>query len=364
MRQKRCSSPPRFCKLLVLLELTLAQICHKVLLPQAARPLLLLLAALPALAAIQGYVENGTTGRKQGGVAVSLVKLDAGMQPIGSASSDDAGKFRFDSDVSGVPMLLRAEFQGVTYSEMLQPGARAGDVKVTVYAASTAPAPPEQHVMLLEPSGRELIVNESFLFNNAAQPPVTYVDPKQGTLRFYLPAGANGVVQVNTQGPAGMPIRASADKTGEPDIYKISFPIKPGENRVDLTYKVPYSAGMEFSGRTLYQNVATRIAAPAGVEIAGEGLRSMGEEPQSKAAIFSLGVNPFRVTISGQGKLSRSGDSGGGGGGDSISIIPAAVYGQFWVILGFAAAILGLGFYGFYTASGNPASTPIKKRKS
>ena len=85
----------------------------------------------------------------------------------------------------------------------------------------------------------------------------------------------------------------------------------------------------------------------------------MGEEPKTKAAIFQVANNPFRLTIRGAGQLPRA-DSGGGG-GDSISILPAAVHNQFWMILGFAAAILGLGFYGFYTASTGPPPTAAVK---
>ena len=323
-------------------------------------------AAMAAEAAIQGTVFNGTTTRPQAGVEVTLVKLDQGMTPVAATRSDAAGKFRFDQDVQSAPALLRAEFDGVTYTERVTPGARAGEISLTVYRAVEASGPlgaPDQHVVLLEPSGAELIVNESFLYRNESKPPVSYVASQQGTLRFYLPPVAKGVVQASGTGPAGMPLRLTADKTTQPDIYEIGFPIKPGENRIDLTYVAPYKNPMEFAVRTLYPGVVTRVAAPDGVTLTGEGLRSMGQEPQTKASIFELGkVELARVTIAGEGRLARSG-GGEESAGDEIAAAPAAVHEKLPWILGLGGAMLAAGFYALYTAqgSGGAAATPRDK---
>jgi len=335
---------------------------------------LMLLAALavlvPARAAIQGSVFNGSSGRPQAGVEVTLVKLEEGMTPAGSTKTDAGGKFHFSQNPTGtggrpVPLLLRADFEGVTYNQMIQPEAMAREIRLMVYRsvpASGASGAPQQHVLLFEPSGRELLVNESFLYQNQAQPPVTYVSD-QGTLRFYLPPGAKGTVQVNTVGPGGMPVRGTAEKTSEPDIYKVIFPIKPGESRIDLTYSAPFQSPLQFDVRTLYPGVATRLAAPAEVSLSGEGMQPLGEEPQSKAAIFGVPEREsYRVTIAGEGRLAR------GGGQQEISVVPAGAHEKRWLIFAFAAGILGLGFYGLYTASGagaaeKPARAPKKRGK-
>ena len=324
---------------------------------------ILILAVAPLSAAIEGVVRNGTTGRPEAGVSVALVKLEQGMVPVGSARSDAGGKFRFPQDVTGTPLMLRAEFEGVTYNQMIPPGSRTGDVGVTVYGASKTAIAPEQHILLLEPSGREMIVNEFFLYRNQAQPPVTYMDARQGTLRFYLPAAAKRIVQVSATGPGGMPLRAAAEKSGETDIYKVGFPIKPGENRIELTYLMPYQSPLEFDVRTLYKGLTTRVAAPKGVALGGEGLEPLPENPQIKASIYALPkAASFKLSIAGEGRLARDREEGGEGSGETISVIPAAVHNQLWVILGFAGAILALGFYGLYTASGPKGPAP--KRKS
>ena len=42
---------------------------------------------------------------------------------------------------------------------------------------------------------------------------------------------------------AGMPVPAPATKSPKPNVYKIDFPVKPGETRFDLTYSFPYKIG-------------------------------------------------------------------------------------------------------------------------
>ncbi len=314
---------------------------------------LAILLSLPVAGAMEGVVQNGTTGREQAGVEVTLMKLEQGMQPIGSTKTDAAGKFRFEQEPGGAPVMLQAQFEGVTYNQMIPPGTRTGDTRLTVYRAApatTSEARPEQHVMLLEPSGREMIINESFLYRNQSQPPVTYVDRKRGVLRFYLTPGAKGIVQVSTTGPGGVPVRSAAEKTEQPDVYKVDFAVKPGESRIDLTYLTPYQSGMDFVSRKMYPGLVSRVAVPGGVAVKGEGLQSMGEEPQTKATIFQMPAGEtFRLAISGEGRLSRAGQEGAGGEA-SISIVPAPIDSKFWLIIGLAAAILGLGFYGLFTA--------------
>ena len=318
-----------------------------------------LASAAAARAAVEGVVHNGTTGRPGAGIEVTLLKLEQGMTPVGTTRTDARGKFRFEQGVAADNLMLRAEFEGVPYTERVPSGARAGDISVTVYGAvettATVPAP-NQHVVLVEPAGQEMVVNESFLYNNQARPPVTYVASKRGTLRFFLPPGAKRIVQVSATGPAGMPLRSSADKTAEADIYEVNFPIKPGESRIDLTYLLPYKSPQEFTARNLYPGVMTRVAAPSGVTLAGAGLQSLGEEPKTKATIFDAGQGAIaRLTISGEGRLARSSE-GEDGGGEDFSVRPAAVHEKLVWILAIAAGILAVGFYGLYTAKPGAAS--------
>jgi hypothetical protein len=66
--------------------------------------LALLLACTLPLLAVDGVVVNGTTGKPQEGVAVSLLQPGAGgMQQLGSAKSDAQGQFKIDKDIPPAP---------------------------------------------------------------------------------------------------------------------------------------------------------------------------------------------------------------------------------------------------------------------
>ena len=94
------------------------------------RALLLLTLALPALA-IDGTVVNKTTGQPAANAAVTLIQMgQGGMQPEGSVRTDAQGKFTFRRKTPPATHLLQVTFDGVTYSQMLQPGAPSTGLSV------------------------------------------------------------------------------------------------------------------------------------------------------------------------------------------------------------------------------------------
>ena len=125
----------------------------------------------------------------------------------------------------------------------------------------------------------------------------------------------------------------------------MDFPLKPGENRIDLQYAVPYEDGMPFTTRSTYPGVNTRLAAPAGVSLEGVGVASLGQEPTTLASIYTAPEGPaVTLTVSGSGRLLTGAGSGAGGQAE-ISIEQAPVSKELPWIAGLAIAILGLGFY-------------------
>ena len=69
----------------------------------------------------------------------------------------------------------------------------------------------------------------------------TWNDPDRGTLQFALPAAAQGKVEVNVLAPGGMPIRRAPDPGSKANTFKLDFPIKPGESRIDMSWAMPFS---------------------------------------------------------------------------------------------------------------------------
>ncbi len=335
--------------------------------PCATLAAALLLASVPlAAASVSGVVINRSTGEPEPRVAITLISFAQGMDPIEEVYSGTDGAFELAKEVPGMGM-LRTDHQGVTYSTMLAPQVDRSNVTIEIYNAVETPLTPIGRILILEPGGSEMVVNESYLYQNATNPPVTFRDAERGSLRFHLPEAAKGVVQVEASGPARTPLNAIAEQTQEPEIYKVDFPIKPGENRISLTYLVPQADRDTFTSRSLYPGLQTRIAVPAGVEVAGEQLGDLGSEPSSGATIYEIeGGGDFTVALSGAGRIQRgsaggessSGASsgGGGGGGSSISIEEAGLHKELPWLIGIAVAILALGFFNLYTskAGGQP----------
>ena len=308
--------------------------------------------AVPALAAIDGKVVNQTTGKLQAGATVTLYKLgQAGPEQIESVKSAADGTFHISKDAEGPgPRLVQAAYQDVTYNRILPPGSPSNNVTVAVYnsAKEQGAARVAQHMVFFEPVRGQLMVGETYIFKNEGK--TTYNDVDGGTLKFFLPPAANGVVQVNATAPQGMPVPQAADKTSTPNVYKLAFPIKPGETRIDVSYSVPYTTPGKFEGKVLYKGGPTRLVVPNGVTIKGDDIRSLGQEPRTQASIYDVKSDSFKVEIAGSGTLRPSDDSAEDSGGATIEQIPPKLYDNMKWILALAFGILTLGFILLYRA--------------
>jgi len=208
-------------------------------------------------------------------------------------------------------------------------------------------------------------VNETFLVENSGK--ATWVDPVNGTLRFYLPAAAQGKVEAAGAAPDGMPVPVPTGKTEAPQVYAAKFEIKPGETRFDLNYTVPYTAGTAYAGKIPTQDENTYLVAPTGVTMEGAGLQDLGEEPKTHAHIFGLAATAYRIKLSGAAEASAaaadsSADAEQSDSGSSrIEVIPPRVNAKAGLIVGLALAILGLGFVLLYRAQA-PAAKESDER--
>ena len=329
---------------------------------------------LPAAAwgAIQGRVYNGTTGDFVPRVPVTLIEIGGaqGMAPVEEVYTGSDGSFAFDRQVGGtdgraVHGMLRAEFEGVSYSQIIAPGAPTDDVRVTVYSVAEEALKPRVHGLLLEPRDGEILINEFFSFSNETQPPRTFRDADRGAVRFHLGKEAHSSLQVRTTGPAGMPLPGAVSDTGVEDVYSVDFALKPGENHIELTYRVPHTDGGSFRGRVLYDGLATNLVVPPGVSLEGEGLVSLGEHPEIKTAIFQIPpTREFEISISGQGRLRRSGSEGAPD-SPEIKVAAAPVAQELTWLLAITGAILAIGFFrlvGSKLPSTSPGGDPQIER--
>ena len=159
-------------------------------------------------------------------------------------------------------------------------------------------------------------------------------------------------MQVNATAPQGMPIRRAADKTSTPDVYKVDFPIKPGETHIDVAYTLPFATPGTFTSKVLHKDGATRLVVPAGVTVTGDGIVAVGVEPRTQASIFNVKSPEYKIEVAGTGTLRRpeaeadeTADSG-----PSFEQIQPKVYGNMTWILALTLTILALGFVLLYRA--------------
>ncbi len=294
----------------------------------------LLVCAPFAIAGVDGIVTNATSGKPASGATVTLFQTSQqGPQFLNSVKTDAQGKFVFTEDVApgrgGGPLLLQAVYGGVQYNKMLPPGSPLTAVEIPVFESSKAAggAKIDQHMILLEPSADgNLTVSESYVFRNDGK--TTWNNPDAGTLQFALPAAAQGKVEVNALAPGGLPLRKAPDAGPKPNTFKLDFPIKPGESRVDMQWTMPFKTPADFGYQILSKGGQTRIIAPVGVTFKGDSLKNLGQEPRTKATIWGADGPTIKFQVEGAGSLSDSapaggGEGGGGGGGESGTGQPA-----------------------------------------
>src|SRR5581483_5025147 len=149
-------------------------------------------------------------------------------------------RFVFENDrPGGGPQLLQANYKDVNYNKLMTPDIATSKVELDVYEAtkSAAVARIAQQMMILEPSADGVSVNQAVIVQNETN--TTFSNDALGGLRFYLPPEAKGQVQISVKGPGGMPLPRAAEKTEENQIFKVDFPIKPGETEFEVNYVLP-----------------------------------------------------------------------------------------------------------------------------
>jgi hypothetical protein len=295
---------------------------------------LILLLSAAAHAAIDGIVTNGATGKPQQGSTVTLFQTtQQGPQNLGSIKTDAAGKFLFTQDVQagvgGGPLLLQAVFDGVQYNKTLPPGVPTTGVEIPVFPStkSQGGAKLQQHFFVLEPSpDGNLQVTEGYVYQNEGK--TTWNDPDRGTLQFELPAAAQDKMEVNVRAPGGLPIRRAPDPLGKAHQFKLDFPIKPGESSVEITWAMPFQSPGVFEDHLLAKADMVRVVAPTGVDFKGDGLTLLGQEPTSKANIYSLAGPEVKIQVTGTGLFNAPDDQGNGSGsGQNLSENLPKLYG-------------------------------------
>lgn len=313
------------------------------------------LGALPLLAQIDGTVINTTTGMPQAGVTVNLIhpSQDEGMQTLGTATSGPDGSFKIAQPLPSPPAILRVTFKGVEYNQVIPPGTPSTGLKLSVYETTNkfTPEMGEQHLIVVDSAPEGLAISETFLLQNSGK--VTFSDPVNGSIQFYLPKAAQESTRVTINAPNGMPITRPPEKTSQPDVFKETYPIKPGQTQYDVGYRLPH--GTKFTEKKLGSGPTILVTAET-VQLSGEGLKDDGIKELGQggpnAHVYEVEAKAgasYEVSVEGTGTLQSAQDASASGeeSDDSGSPKPKAgearVYERLPWVLGLAFGILALG---------------------
>jgi hypothetical protein len=223
------------------------------------------------------------------------------------------------------------------------PGMPSNGLQIPVYAstAKAGTAKVTQHFIVLQPGEKEMTVSEGLLY--VGDPNLTYNDPVNGSVRFYVPPEATGLGSVTVNPAGGMPIQRPALKTKEPNVYKIDYPVRPGETRFDINYAVPTASPMIFTDKEIHPGASSNLVVPSGVTAKSDDLDLAGQEPKTQASIYRIKNANFKVEVDGIGALQESEGSADDSGQPQVQEVKPRIYESLYWILGMAFAILGLG---------------------
>ncbi len=286
----------------------------------------LLLVPCAFAASITGTVTNKTTNKPAAGDDVVLIRLAQGMQESTRTKTDARGRFTLDVPDEGSVHLVRVTHDKANYFRPAPAGTQSVEVEVFNAAAKVSGITGEADVMRIQtdPGGAGLRVVENFFVKNDSTPPMTQFSDRP--FEFYLPAGA--IVEGSAAlGPGGMPVQAAPVPLGdEPNHYAFIFPVRPGETRFQITYKLPYTGSLKLTPRLVLPTDTIAVMMPKSMKFVPGPSASYTAVTEDTTAQTNVARNvvpsqPVDFTVSGQGQLPRdpANNATGGGAGDTPS---------------------------------------------
>lgn len=257
---------------------------------------------------ITGTVTNKTTNKPAAGDDVVLIRLQQGMQEAARTKTDSRGHFTLDVPDKGIH-LVRVTHDKANYFRPAPEGTQSVEVEVFNAAAKVEGISGEANVMRIQTdeNGKGLRVVENFFVKNESNPPRTQFSDRP--FEFYLPEGA--VVEGSAAlGPGGMPVQASPVPLGDANHFTFIFPIRPGETRFQITYRLPYGGNFKFAPRMVMPTDTVAIMMPKSMTFKGgtsTPYTPVTEETTAQTYV-ARNVAPSQAldfTVSGTGQLPR-----------------------------------------------------------
>lgn len=281
---------------------------------------LLFMLAIPAFAAIEGTVTNGTTGKPAAGTDVTLIDLSQGMKEAAQTKTDAQGHFKFDADNSGgMPHLVRASYQDVNYFAMVPPGTSTAAIQI-YDAAKKVDGLAYNVETAYQTDSSSLQCVQFYVVQNNSSPARTQ---SANGLEIVLPENAN-IEESDVQAPGGQPIQTAPDPKGK-GHYVFDYPLRPGETTFRVMYTLPYSGEMSFNPTLVHPAQQYAVITPQTMKFHAKNAAVFNAQPHQGGVNIQVATNVTPASdlsyhISGNGQMPDT--SGGtdqastGGGAD------------------------------------------------
>jgi hypothetical protein len=311
----------------------------------------LLVSAGAFAAQITGTVTNATTNKPSSGDEVTLLSLASGMQEIATTKTDSQGHYTLNVPDADGQHLVRVARQSVHYFQAAPPGTTTVDVTVYDAATQVEGLATDARVFHLQASGGSMDVQELYILNNQSQPPRTKVGNQ--TFAVTLPDGAQ-MGEASLTGSGGMPLTVAAVPSGAKNRYAYDFPIKPGQTRFEVTYKLPYSGSYEFSFKPEGPLSELGVLLPKSMKFNGiSGGFAQDVDEAGLAVFFAKNVpanQEVKFSVSGEGLIPNEPPGGGNSsqptgesGGAPIPSSSGGTREALWFIVGALVILIGGG---------------------
>ncbi len=313
--------------------------------------LILLFAFSASAETLTGLVRNGTTGKPAAGDEVVLLKLSQGMEEAARTSSDAAGRFSLPVADAGAQHLVRVNHQDVNYHRPAPPGTTSVEVEVFDAAAKVEGVKAVVNILRMQTVAGGLEVVEVYGLRNESQPPRTWMGAR--TLEVVLPAGAD--IQASmAAGPGGVSVNASPVPQELPGHYAFNFPVRPGENKFQITYRLPYSGEASLQPRLKLPVEHMVIMLPRTMQLSSSAPFQQMTEADGSTVHVATSVLPGKepaFRVSGTGAFEPEAAAGAqaenrpGGGLGPPSESPDPLQPYRWYILGGLGVALVVGAF-------------------
>jgi hypothetical protein len=329
------------------------------------------LSASVLTAQMSGTVTNGTTHKPAAGKEVVLLSLDGGMNEVARTTSDSQGRFTINVPDAGAPHLLRVNYQGVNYFTNAPPGSSTADITIYNSAKQVEGVFEDARVFRMQAEQGQLEVSVTYTLRNESQPPRTKMDLETFTVE--IPEGAQ-LLDATATGPGGMPVAASPTPTGKKNGYALVFPIRPGQTRFQVVYKMPYSGSYEFNFTPDSQLSELGVLLPKSMRFTGISRSFAQDADEAGLAVFFIKNvathEPVRFSVAGEGVAPREAQ-----GGEPAPAAPANTArtesantrsNAFWYVLAGIIVLVGGGVFWLWRwsagSSPKPGSAAAKRK--